>query len=96
MRVRYTAEAQTQLAAIIDYLRHRNTAGAMKVAASIRDSVATLSVHPYRGRQQTNGARKVVTLPYAYIVYYGVSEDQGLVPILSIQHPAQGRAYQDR
>jgi hypothetical protein len=51
---------------------------------------------PQVGRAQTiAGVRKLVTRKYPYVVYYTVDEKSEEVIILTIQHPAQERNYQD-
>jgi toxin ParE1/3/4 len=94
MRLRYTARAAQDLAAIADYLMARNPAAARAVRDAILRSLRMLVSFPEIGRRQTIiDVRKLVTRRYPYIVYYRVDRSAKEIVILTIQHPAQQREY---
>nr|WP_245320600.1 hypothetical protein [Bradyrhizobium lablabi] len=48
------------------------------------------------GRQQkVEGARKLVTRPYPYLVYYTADDEAEGIVILAVQHSAREREYSD-
>ena len=49
MRIRYTPQAFSDRERIFEYLKERSASGARKVAASIREAVAQIKVHPHSG-----------------------------------------------
>ena len=96
MKLRFTPRATSDLLAIAEYLRARNPAGARAVRDAILASLQTLVLFPEIGRRQTvEGVRKLVTRKYRYLVYYTVDLTNDEIAILSIQHPARRREYQD-
>jgi toxin ParE1/3/4 len=51
---------------------------------------------PEIGRRQTvEGVRKLVTRRYPYLVYYTWDESADEIVVLTIQHPARERIYED-
>ena len=65
MRLRLTAQATQDLAAIGDYIRDRNPAAALRVRAAILQTLEDLMLFPHLGRRQTvEGVRKIVTRRY--------------------------------
>jgi toxin ParE1/3/4 len=71
VKLRFTRRATENIASIADYIRDRNPAAAKRVRAAIYASLQNLILFPRVGRlQKTEGVRKLVTRPYAYIVYY--------------------------
>jgi toxin ParE1/3/4 len=96
MKLRFTPRAAKDLAGIADYIRARSPAAARRVRAAILHSLQNLVLFPQAGRAQTvAGVRKLVTQKYPYVVYYVVDEKSEQVVVLTIQHPAQERDYQD-
>jgi toxin ParE1/3/4 len=96
MKLRFTRRATANLIEIADYLHERSPAAAVRVRAAIYDSLRNLLLFPRVGRPQTaEGVRKLVTIKYAYLVYYTVSEETDEVIVLSIKHPAQRRDFED-
>jgi toxin ParE1/3/4 len=96
MKLRFTLRATQDLAAIADYIRERNPTAAELVRASILRSLQNLVLFPLAGRTQTAaGVRKLVTRRYLYLVYYTVDETSEEIIILTIQHPARERNYED-
>jgi toxin ParE1/3/4 len=96
MKLRFTPRATEDLAAIADYIRSRSPAAAGRVRAAILHSPQNLVLFPQVGRtQNVAGVRKLVTQTYPYLVYYTVDESSEEVVILTIQHPARRRNYED-
>jgi toxin ParE1/3/4 len=66
------------------------------VRAAILHSLQNLVLFPQVGRAQTVAdVRKLVTRKYPYVVYYTVDEKSKEVIVLTIQHPARERNYED-
>jgi plasmid stabilization system protein ParE len=81
MKLRFTPRATEDLTAIGDYIRTRNPAAAVRVRAAILETLQMLVLFPHAGRAQSvEGVRKIVTLRYAYIVYYSVDTDSQEIP----------------
>jgi toxin ParE1/3/4 len=96
MKLRFTPRATQDLAAIAEYIRARSPAAARQVRAAILHSLQNLVLFPQVGRAQTvAGVRKLVTRKYPYVVYYTVDEKSEEVIVLTIQHPARERNYED-
>jgi toxin ParE1/3/4 len=96
MKLRFTPRAAQDLAGIAEYIRGRSPAAARRVRAAILHSLQNLVLFPRVGRAQTvPGVRKLVTQKYPYVVYYTVDEEREEVIVLTIQHPAQERNYED-
>jgi toxin ParE1/3/4 len=97
MKLRFTSRAIKDLTDIADYIRERDPSAALRVRASILDSLQNLVVFPEAGRRQKlYGVRKLVTRRYSYIIYYVLDETTDEIVILTIQHPAREREYEDR
>jgi toxin ParE1/3/4 len=96
MKLRFTPRATENIAAIARYIRDHNPAAAARVRAAIYASLQNLILFPRAGRlQKTEGVRKFVTRPYAYIVYYTIDENTDEIIILNVKHPAQKRSHED-
>ena len=96
MRLRFTPRATGDLAGIAEHLRVRNPSAALAVRDAILRSLQNLTLFPAIGRpQNVEGVRKLVTPRYRYLVYYMVDEATDEVVVLTIQHPARNREYQD-
>jgi toxin ParE1/3/4 len=96
MKLRFTLRATQDLVDIADYIRARNPAAALRVRNAILDSLRNLTLWPEIGRRQTvAGVRKLVTRKYPYLVYYTVNEPADEIIVLTIQHPARERSYED-
>lgn len=73
-----------------------NPPAAERVSTAIQHSLETLLLFPEIGRRQaTAGVRKLVTRRYPYLVYYRVDEPAEEAVILTIQHPARDRQFDD-
>lgn len=96
MRVRFTRKAVNNLDDIAGYLVERNPSAAQRVREKILEALDILVRFPDAGkRQTTEQVRKLVVRKYPYLVYYSVNKDAGEIIILSIQHPAREREYDD-
>ena len=66
------------------------------VRAAILVSLQDLVLFPEAGRRQTiEGVRKLVTRKYSYLIYYGFDRSADEIVILTIQHSAREREYED-
>jgi toxin ParE1/3/4 len=107
MKLRFTPRAAEDIAAIADYIRAHNPSAARQVRAAILHSLQNLVLFPQVGRAQAvdvsavarraeaEGVRKLVTRKYPYLVYYRLDEAADEIIILTIQHPAREREYED-
>lgn len=96
MKVRLTPRALQDLHSIAEYIRAENSPAAERVRASIIEALETLSEFPEIGRMQTvEGVRKYVSRKFGYLIYYTVDRTAADVHILSIQHPARERKFED-
>ena len=96
MKLRFTPRAAQDLIAIADYIRERNPAAALRVRATILQAAQTIVAFPEVGRRQNvEGVRKLVTRGYRYLIYYTIDVTEGEIVVLSIQHPARERPYDD-
>jgi len=96
MKLRFTPRAVRDLADIADYIRAHNPHAARRVRTAILDSLQNLVLWPEIGRRQTvEGVRKLITRRYPYFVYYSVDATAEEIVILTIQHPARKRSYED-
>jgi toxin ParE1/3/4 len=66
------------------------------VRAAILESLQNLVLFPEFGRRQkVEGVRRIVTRKYSYLVYYTLDQAVNEIIILTIQHPAREREYED-
>jgi plasmid stabilization system protein ParE len=85
LNVRYTPRAENDLAKIIDYLTPLSPGGARNVAATLREAIQAVSVHPFSGRRTRRPAILVKIVPgYPYRIFYRLGEDS--IEILHIRH----------
>lgn len=86
--IRWTLEAQADLAGQVAWLHERNPAVAERVAEGVLHAVGRLDAFPGVGRTgRTSGTRELATAPLPYVVVYRVREAD--VVILCILHGAQ-------
>jgi plasmid stabilization system protein ParE len=96
LKLRFTPLATENIALIADYIRERNPAAALRVRASIYESLQLLILFPFLGRQQKErGVRKFVTPRFGYLVYYTINEAEEEIVILSVKHSAQRPEHDD-
>jgi toxin ParE1/3/4 len=96
MKLRFTPRATQDLLDIADYIRERNPDASLRVRAAILDSLQDLVLFPEAGRRQTTeGVRKFVIWRYSYLIYYVLDRSVDEIVILTIQHSAREREYED-
>ena len=96
MKLRFTPRATQDLLDIADYIRERSPNVSLRVRAAILDSLQDLVLFPEAGRRQAiEGVRKFVTRKYSYLIYYGFDRSADEIVILTIQHSAREREYED-
>jgi toxin ParE1/3/4 len=96
VRVRYTAGAIHDLAAIVGYITDRDPRAAIGVSTTIRNAIDVLEQYPLVGHaQDMPRVRKLVVRRFGYVVYYSLNEAADAVDILTIRHPARARPFQD-
>jgi toxin ParE1/3/4 len=85
MRVRWTTNAASDLARIVERIRESNPAAAQRVAKRVYLSIAELRKFPRLGRiGLAENTRELVFSPWPYIAVYEVIEE-----VLRIRHAAQ-------
>jgi toxin ParE1/3/4 len=73
MTVRWSPEAATDFAAIVDYIRKENPSASERVAHTIYDSISSLISFPHRGRPgKIKDTRELVLTPLPFIAIYRV------------------------
>ena len=93
MRLHWTAAAQADLEAIVDYLLRENPAIVSDIVARIDQSISPLRHHPGMGRPgRVAGTRERVVSGLPYIVPYQACPDR--IVILRVLHTA--RQWPDR
>jgi plasmid stabilization system protein ParE len=96
MKLRFTPRATQDLLDIADYIRERNPNASLRVRAAILDCLQDLVLFPEAGRRRTiEGVRKFVTRKYSYLIYYVLDQSVDEIIILTIQHSAREREYED-
>ena len=87
MIVRWSPEAATDLAAIVDYIGKQNPL-AERIARSVYNDILSLSSFPNQGRQgRQAGTRELVLSPLPFIVVYRIKGDA--VEIARVLHGSQ-------
>jgi len=88
VKIRYTLPALGDLSAILDYIAADSPQGAKRVQARIQAVVDLLLIQPLIGtRTNDPGIRRLVTLPYPYLVFYEVAETE--IIIHAVRHGAR-------
>jgi toxin ParE1/3/4 len=96
MKLRFTPRATQDIVGIADYIRERSPNASLRVRAAILDSLQDLVLFPEAGRRQTiEGVRKFVTRKYSYLIYYDLDQSADAIVILTIQHSAREREFED-
>jgi plasmid stabilization system protein ParE len=96
MKLRFTPRAAQDIADIADYILERNPQAALRVRGAILEALQNLALFPKAGREQTmSNVRKLVTRPYAYLVYYTLDETADEVVVLTVRHPSREREHTD-
>ena len=90
MIVRFTRRAESDLAAIVDYLAKVSPEGRHRVAASLREAIQVVSEHPLGGLRTMRPTLFVKIVPrYPYKVFYRVRK--GAIEIVHIRHASRRR-----
>lgn len=88
MKVVWSARAQRDVIAIVDYISQDNPSAAERVGVKIAEAVASLTSMPRRGRpSRFKDGRELVLAPLPYIVEYSVADER--VFVVRIRHGAQ-------
>ncbi len=88
MIVRYTRQAQGDLAKILNYLDERSPRGALSVRLAIKRTIDTISQNPIIGRLAARGVIRGVSVGrYPYLVFWTVEADE--IWLLHIRHGAR-------
>jgi toxin ParE1/3/4 len=96
MKLRFTPRATQDLLDIAEYIRERNPNASLRVRAAILDSLQDLVLFPEAGRRQTiEDVRKFIIRRYSYLIYYVLDRSVDEIVILTIQHSAREREYED-
>jgi plasmid stabilization system protein ParE len=96
MKIAYTPRALADIEDIADCLRPRSPQGAVRVRAAILDGLQRLQQFPRIGRLQTvETVRKLMIPRYPYLIYYSIDEDVEEIVVLTIQHSARRREFED-
>jgi toxin ParE1/3/4 len=88
VRVRYTLPALADLSSILDYIAAHSPQGADRVRTRIRTLIELLAQNPHIGiRTDDPSIRRLTTLPYPYLVFYEVIDDE--IIIHAVRHAAR-------
>lgn len=88
MKIRWSPEAATDFAGIVEYIRNQNPSAADRIAHTLYDSVTSLESFPNRGRLgRVEDTRELVLAPLPFIVVYRVK--RSAVEIVRLLHGAQ-------
>jgi addiction module RelE/StbE family toxin len=88
MSPRYTPRALNDLTTILDYIAQHSPTGAKRVHQRIQLTVDLLARNPYIGvLTEDPTVRRITTLPYRYLVFYEVSDEE--VIIHTIRHSSR-------
>jgi len=88
MKIRWSPEAATDFAGIVEYIRKQNPSAADRMSHTLYDSVTSLQAFPNRGRLgKVEDTRELVLAPLPFIVVYRVK--RSTVEIVRVLHGAQ-------
>ena len=88
MRLRYTLPALADLNSVLDYIAAHSPQGARRVHARIQSITELLLLHPGIGRRTDDPTiRRMVALPYPYLVFYEATETE--IIIHAVRHAAR-------
>lgn len=90
MQVEWSDEAQTDRAAIVDYLLPRNPHAAKRILLRLIDATTDLAMFPNIGREGEDGTREWVVV-HPYVLLYDVDKNERVVRILRIWHMSQDK-----
>jgi addiction module RelE/StbE family toxin len=88
MRVRFSAAALRQVAAIGTYVARHNPRAALDVLAQIEATDILLEAHPQAGRLTSTRGVRIITVPrYPYRLFYTLTGEEAVV--LRVRHTAR-------
>ena len=88
MRLRYTRTAARELADVLASIAAESPQGARRVHLRLREAIDLLAEFPLIGQSTLRpGLRRLVVLPYPYVVFYQVRETE--VVIVGVRHGSQ-------
>ena len=88
MTVRWSPDAATDFAGIVEYIRQQNPSAADRVARAIIESVTSLESFPERGRNgRVKDTRELVLTPLPFVLVYRVKHRA--VEIVRVLHGSQ-------
>jgi addiction module RelE/StbE family toxin len=88
MKLRFTKLAIADLENILDYITERSPQGAKRVHARIQAVLDLIAKQPGIGAQtDKSSVRRAVTVPYPYLIFYEVTEQEVIVH--TIRHGAR-------
>jgi toxin ParE1/3/4 len=88
VRIRYTSPALAELNSILDYIAAHSPQGAIRIQTRIQAVIGLLLIHPHIGvRTDDPTIRRLITLPYPYLVFYEVTETE--IIIHAVRHAAR-------
>lgn len=94
MRLRFTPRALNDLTSTLDYISGHSPAGAKRVHQRIRLVVELLTQSPNIGTPTEDPTvRRMTTLPYPYLVFYEIGNDE--VIIHTIRHSSRAHLRLD-
>ena len=77
MRVRYTARAEGDILAILEYLNEHSQQGKRNVRRAIRKTIELIGQFPESGRFSTEQASRVLPAgKYLYLVYWIIEKNE--------------------
>ncbi len=88
MKVTFTKDAASELAAILDYIAGRSQQGSRNVQIRILEKISMIAEQPGMGRMTRGGRlRRITATPYPYAVFYRVVDDT--IEIIGVRHGAR-------
>jgi toxin ParE1/3/4 len=90
MRLRYTATARAEVAAVLSRIARDNPTAAASVAAAIRSTIVRLCSFPFIGTETSyRGVYMRIARPYHYLIFYEIVDETLIVR--NVRHPARRR-----
>ena len=88
MKIRYTDPALADLSSILDYIAEHSPQGAKRVQSRIQYIIELLTNQSHIGvRTDDPAIRRLTTLPYPYLIFYEVTENE--IIIHALRHVAR-------
>lgn len=91
MKLCYTPQALAELEDVLAYLEERSPRGAERVRHRLQTMIGLVERHPHAGTEVIGrGMRRIVAMPYPYLVFYRVVDDE--VVVIGVRHAAPNRS----